>query len=493
LESDRVSDGEAPATWRRLSGEDAVFVYSETPSMPMHTMGTVIIDPTTVTGGFGFEQIAATVAARIHRMPPFRQRLLEIPLGLGHPVLVDDPDFRVENHLHHLALPAPGGMRELAEVVGYLASRPLERHQPLWEMWVLDGLVGRRVALVTKLHHCMMDGASGSNQMAGLMDLEPTPVVESAPPWKPAPLPSWLSLAARSAGSRLVNPVRLGQLVFDTLNGMRRRGRVEHSLDEAEGDASLADRPIPETPFNHALTPRRSVAYGSVSLDAVKRVKNAFGVTVNDAVLAAGTLALRRYLLSRDALPEEPLVCAVPISLKNAAEKRQFSNKVSTFAVRLPTHLDDPRAVVHAVHRQTARAKQLHQAADGGVLPDWLELVPPLLTHYLMQLVSDFDLAELSKPLWNVLISNMQGPPMPLYFGGARVEAVYPMGPVGEGMGLNITLLSNMGRIDIGVLSCSEIVPDPAEIAEGFDAALAELERSFAPSARPRPFRAVPG
>jgi WS/DGAT/MGAT family acyltransferase len=463
---------------RRLSGEDAIFVYGETPLMPMHTMGTVLLDPSGVPGGFDFERIARTVASRIHLIPPFRQRLLEVPLGLGHPVLVDDPDFDLANHLHRVAVPAPGGLRELAGIVGDLAGRLLDRHQPLWEMWAVEGLEGGRIALVMKMHHCMIDGASGSSQMAGLMDLTPDARPDPpAVPWSPAPLPSWLTLAARSAGSRLVGPARLGRLAFGTAREMWERGRARRRI-ERESGAGEGDLPVPRTLFNRALSAHRSVAYGSIPLEAVKRVKNAFGVTVNDAVLAASALALRRYLQAREALPAEPLLCAVPISLKSDREKQDFSNKVSSLWIRLPTQLGDPEAVVRAVRRETERAKTVHGATEEDMVPAWLELAPPLLTTAGVRLFSELHLADRTPPFVNVIVSNMKGPPVPLYFGGARVEAVYPMGPVGEGMGLNITLLSNMGRIDVGVLTCREIVPDPWEIAEDLSQALAELERA---------------
>jgi WS/DGAT/MGAT family acyltransferase len=473
----------------RLSFTDAVFIYGETASMPMHTMGTVLIDPSDVPGGFGFDQIAETVAARIHLIPPFRQRLLEVPFAIGHPVLVDDPDFRLENHLHRLAVPAPGRMQELAQLVGDLAGRPVERHQPLWEMWAVEGLAGGRIALVTKLHHCIIDGASGASQMAGLMDLEPDATVEAPEPWNPPPLPSTLSLTMRSVGSRFVGPVRFGRLLFDTARGMGQRQRAVREIADPER-ASLLEFP-PKTPLNRAVTPRRSVAYGSVSLADVKRVKNAFGVTVNDVVLAASALALRRYLEARDGLPDEPLVCAVPVSLKSESEKKNLSNKVSAFAIRLPTHLEDAGEVVEAVRREMANAKHVHEAVTEDLLPEWLGLLPPTLTQLGVQLFSELDVADRVPPLWNVVVSNMMGPPVPLYFGGARVEAVYPMGPVAEGIGLNITLLSNMGRLDVGVLTCREVVPDPEAVTEAFARALEDLQRAAEGRESPAPQAAL--
>jgi diacylglycerol O-acyltransferase len=470
-------DEARPHEPRRLSGQDAIFVYGETPAMPMHTIGTVLLDPSRVTGGFGFEQIEKTLAARIDRMAPFRQRLLEVPLGFGHPMLADDPDFRLENHLHRLAVPAPGGLRELAGLVGELAGRPLDRHQPLWEMWAVEGLEGGRIALVTKLHHCMMDGASGSSQMGALMDLDPDASPPQPPPgtWSPPPLPSALALAARSFGSRFVSPARVARLVGATARGLRARRRAEREIarsgEERPGILELA----PATPFNRAISAHRSVAYGSAPLAEVKRVKNAFGVTVNDAVLAACTLALRRWFLAREALPATPLLCMVPVSLKSETEKQELSNKVSGMTIRLPTQLEDPEAVVRAVHRETADAKQVFHAVEDDFVPAWLQLVPPLLATYGSRLYSELQLADRVPPIVNLVVSNMMGPPVPLFFGGALVEAIYPMGPVGEGVGLNITLLSNMGRLDVGVLACRELVPDPWEISEGITRALAML------------------
>jgi WS/DGAT/MGAT family acyltransferase len=468
---------------RRLSGRDAIFVYGETATMPMHTLGTLILDPSGVPGGFGFEQIAATLAARIDRMPPFRQRLLTVPLGIGHAVLVDDPGFRLENHLHRLAVPAPGGLRELAEVVGELAGRPLDRHQPLWEMWAVEGLEGGRIALVAKLHHCMMDGASGASQMSGLLDLEPDATRPPPQPWSPPPLPSPLALAARSVGSRFVSPLRLGRLAWGTARGLLARRRAEREAARAGEERPGILELGPPTPFNRALSTHRSVAYGSAPLAEVKRLKRAFGVTVNDLVLAACAIVIRDYLRERDALPDRPLLCMVPVSLKAEAERQELSNKVSGMTIRLPTHLEDPEAIVRAVHRETEDAKRVFQAVEDDVVPAWLELVPPLATGFGAQLFSELHVADRVPPVVNLVVSNMRGPPFPLYFGGARVEAVYPMGPVGEGVGLNVTLLSNMGRLDVGVLACRELVPDPWEIADGFTRALAVLSSRAARSA----------
>jgi WS/DGAT/MGAT family acyltransferase len=458
---------------RRLSGNDAIYLYGESETMPMHTMGTMIVDASPHPD-FDFDHVVATIRSRIHQMPPFRQRLLEIPFDLGNPILVDDPDFCVENHLRRIGVPEPGGLRELGEVVGMLAERPLERTKPLWEMWYVDGMQDGRIALVTKLHHCVMDGASGSAQMAGLLDLEPD--AEAPQPteeWDPKPLPSVLELASSSAFERVVSPQRAAGVLFDTAKGVLARMRAEQEIDE-RGESRVGWM-APRTPLNRSITQHRSVAYGSVLLDDIKRVKRAFGVTVNDAILAAYSLALRQYLLERDGLPDVPLHCSIPVSLKSDDERQDFSNKVTGTTIELPTQIEDPAEVVEAIHLATKNAKAVLDAVEGEIIPQWLEMVPGSIAELLMTAVKNLKVADLMPLPFNVILSNIMGPPIPLYVGGARVEAVFPMGPVAEGMGLNVTVLSNMGRLDIGVQTCTEVVPDPWEITRAFSQAVGEL------------------
>ena len=466
-------DPSKPRKPRRLSGNDAIYLYGESDSMPMHTLGTMIVDASTHPD-FDFNHVLATIRSRIHLMPPFRQRLLEIPFDLGNPILADDPDFRVEDHVRRIGVPMPGGLRELSEVVGMIAEQPLERTKPLWEMWYVDGMQDGRIALVTKLHHCVMDGASGSAQMAGLLDIEPdaevTPPSES---WNPEPLPSALELAGSSAFERVVSPQRVAGVLFDTAKGFLSRIRAEQEID-SRGEERVGWIG-PRTPLNRSLTRHRSVAYGSVLLDDIKRVKSAFGVTVNDAVLAAYSLVLRQYLLERDALPDQPLHCSVPVSLKTEAERQDLSNKVTGATIALPTHLDDPVAVIEAIHLATENAKSVLAAVEVDIIPQWLEMIPGSLAEFAINAVRDTKIVDIVPPIFNVILSNVMGPPIPLYFGGARVEAVYPMGPCGEGMGLNVTVLSNMGRLDIGVLACTEAVPDPWEVTQAFSRAVGEL------------------
>jgi len=332
---------------------------------------------------------------------------------------------------------------------------------------------------VTKMHHCLMDGASGANQIANLLDLTPeTPPLTPPAPWSPPGLPRPAELLRGPYSSGLVHPVALGSAVTATARGMWSRLRVQ--LEAAfgrESVPSLFDR-APATPFNGAITPHRVAAFASLSLEDVKLVKNTFRVTVNDVVLAACACALRKHLRSRDGLPEGPLVCGCPVSTKSGEEVGEFSNKLSVMTVRLPTDLEAPEDVLEAVHRDAEAAKRALGVVEDDLAGAWFDLVPPGLAGVATRLFSDLGLADWVPAFVNLIISNVAGPPLPLYLAGARVDAIYPMGPIGEGVGLNITVLSNVDRIDIGVLGCRELVPGIDDIAADVVAAVEQLKET---------------
>lgn len=469
----RVTRQEEHQAVRRLSSVDTAFLRLETPSMLMHSLGVSILDPSTVPGGaFDHRRIVASVESRLHEMTPLRQRLVEPPFAWGRPILVDDPDFCIENHVRRAALPCPGTLRELAELVGDIAGRPLVRERPLWEMWVVEGLEGGNLAVVSKMHHCMVDGVGSSNRMGSMLDLEPDTAGTPGPEWSPPPLPTGLQRLRQTFDTGLVGPVEIAGLVARTVRSLWRRSLTQRELAR-EGDAPPAGS-VPRPRFSGAITPHRCVAFGSASLADVKEIKNEFDVKVNDVVLAACALSLRRYLAAHDDLPEEPLACAVPVSLRSDAD-REFSNKVSFMSVSLPTHLEEPEAAIRSVHRETRRAKRLFEAVEPDLMEAWMGLVAPPVLGVAARLYSGLGLADRVPMPFNLGISNVPGPPIPLYMAGARVLATYPMGPVFDGIGLNITVLSNMGRVDIGAMACPEMVPDVWDITEGFGQAVAEL------------------
>jgi len=309
--------------------------------------------------------------------------------------------------------------------------------------------------------------------MESLLDREPAAAAAPGPEWNALPLPTGLERLRLTFDTGLVGPVALVGLVARTARSVWRRRRTQLEL-AGEGESPPFYTSAPRTRFSGAITSHRCVAFGSAPLADVKQIKNAFGVTVNDAVLAACALSLRRYLADHDDLPEEPLVCGVPVSLRSA-EERDFSNKVSFMFVSLPTHLEEPEAVIRAVHEESRRAKRLFEAIEPDLMEGWLGLVAPPLLGVAARLYSGLELAKYIPMPANCAISNVPGPLTPHYMAGARVLATYPMGPLFDGSGINITVLSNMGRMDIGVMACPETVPDVWDIAEGFAQAMAEL------------------
>jgi WS/DGAT/MGAT family acyltransferase len=313
--------------------------------------------------------------------------------------------------------------------------------------------------------------------MGTLLDLAPDASPE--PPqeeWDPPPLPSRTELLGQALRPRLPQPLGFARLVGATVRGAYQRNRARGELERRGEHVPGGGASTPQTRFSGAITAHRSVAFASASLDTIKFIKNSFGVTVNDTVLAACTLALRRYLEAQDDLPEEPLACVVPVSTKSAEEKQEFSNKVSAMFVQLPTHMDHPNDILKTVAAETRAAKYVFEAAEDAVVEGWSEWAPPALIAIGARLFSGLDVADWVHTPINCVVSNMPGPQVPLYWGGARVEAIYPMGPVAESVGLNLTVLSNRDRLDFGVMACRDTVPDVWDIADGFAQAVAEFE-----------------
>jgi diacylglycerol O-acyltransferase / wax synthase len=459
----------------RLAGMDASFFYIETPTQHMHVMALVILDPMTMPGGYSFSRLRGMFERRLSRLPRFRQRVRMVPLGLDHPVWEDDPDFDLDSHLHHVALPLPGTQRELARLVADVASRPLDRTVPLWEAWVIEGLERGRVALFTKVHHAAMDGVSGAAVLAYLLDGRPDMPEPEVEPWTPIP-PAWeVALLARGLWSS-TNRLRLSHL--PTFVGEIGRSVVDTLRAAAANVEDLAPAlpfETPILPFNRAISPRRAVAFARTRLDDLKLIRSVFGVTVNDVVLAACTLSLRRYLQRQHELPAVPLVAAVPVAVRSETDRDKIDNRVSTLFVRLPVHLDHPIAQLEAVAADTARAKALHRAVGGTMLRDLVQFAPAPIFSGMMQLYSRLRLADRHRPPVNLIISNVPGPQVPLYAAGAQVESIFPMGPIIDGAGLNLTVLSNTGRVDFGAIGCRETVPELDTIAEGFAEAIDEL------------------
>ena len=467
---------------QRLSGVDGLFVEMETKRMPQAVVAVLVLDPSGIPGGYAYEVIRDHFASRLDEIPSFRRRLLHVPLRLGRSILVDDPDFDVDNHIHRAGLPAPGSRRELAEFVADVAGRPLDRGRPLWEAWVLEGLDEDNIALVAKTHHSLMDGVTGAGFISRLFDLTPVsagdapdgaavaPLTPSL--WAPPRLPSPLRLLAGAVPHAVTEPVGFARSGVGAAKGVVSFLR-EAALRPDGAAAPTLPFTAPMTPFNGSISSRRTIAYARAELADLKTIKDAYGCTVNDVVLTACGLSLGRWLRDHGGVPDRPLVATLPVAVSDT--RRVTGNKVSTMFVKLPTTADDPVAALESVRSDSLRAKNLHRALGAETIMELAELAPRILTNLATQLYTGWNLANHHRPVYNVIISNVPGPPMPLYMQGARLLAFYPHGPIFEGTGLNITVMSYQGSVDIGIIGDRESVRDVEQIADGFVDAVAEL------------------
>ena len=468
---------------KRLAGIDAAFLYLETPSMHSHVVASIVLDPSTSPEPFDLARMKQLLDARMHLLAPFRRRLAWVPFNLSHPVWIEDPDFDLDDHVHHTTLPAPGTVEQLATLVGEIASRPIDRSRPLWELWYVDGLHGDAgghvdgdlVALVTKIHHSAIDGVTGADLMAQLFDLDAGAPVEPETPstWEPEPVPNPLVLATDALAHVLSNPGKLVRVLARSLQSFADAFQ-EVRTPSVDHPSPALPLTAPRVRWSASITPSRDVAFSRAALDDLRAVKAHFGVTVNDVVLAACTLAIRAYLVAHDDLPEDPLICSVPVSVRGQTDI-DASNQVSAMFVRLPVQLDDPGEVLATIHGETKAAKVMQSAIGAKTLQELAQFIPGAAFNQAARLYSSLHLADRHKPIHNVIISNVPGPPVPLYAAGAQVRSVVPLGPLMEGAGLNITVLSNMGNVDFGVVGCTELVPDIWDLASAFPAAVAAL------------------
>jgi WS/DGAT/MGAT family acyltransferase len=481
---------------QRLTGLDAAFLSMETASSPMHVAGLMVLDPSGMADGFDFDRVRRFYASRLHLAAPFRRRLVEVPGGLHHPVWIEDPDFDLDDHLHHIAVPPPGTDRQLADLAAHLMAIPLDRRRPLWDAWIIEGLEGGHVAVLTKVHHAAIDGVSGNEITVAMLQLAPD---DEAPPpeepWLPENVPSDVELVGYALSSLARQPFRVAKALRRTTESalqLRRRNR------QPETTPPPAPFSAPRTSFNVAITPRRSYAFTSVALDDVKQVKNTFGVTVNDVVLGLCGGALRGYLEARGEPVDEPLVAMVPVSVRTEAEAGTHGNRVSSLLCTLASDLDDPVARLAAIHEGTKEAKDQHRAIGAEALMDWAEFAAPALAGRAARLYSRTRMADRHRPLFNVTISNVPGPPFPLYSAGARLLAHYPLGPIVDGGGLNMTVMSYEDHLDFGLLACPDLLDDVWSIADGLRDELDRLvklavERSTPKAARATRRTATPG
>ncbi len=454
-----------------------------------------MLDPSTRPNGrLELADMHNLVTERLPLLPPFRWRLKQIPLGLDYPYWIDDPDCDLEYHVRELALAPPPTDAKLAEQVARIVARPLDRARPLWELYLIQGLQDGNVGLLTKIHHAAVDGMSGAEIMSALLDLtpegrEPPPPSDSEPDREPGELemlargllgaPRYLERVVRALPSTVPN-LEDAPILGD-LPGAKTLGRTTARLARAlrGGESRVLERTAlspPRTTFNGRVSPHRRFAFGRLALDDVKAVKNEYGYTVNDVVVALCAGAVRKWLLEHEELPDRPLVTQVPVSVRSEAQQGTYGNRIGMMSVPLFTNEADPVERLRRTHEALRTAKERHKALPAQLLQDATQFIPPAVFARAARV--SFSLAATRKPIWNLVVSNVPGPPFPLYCAGARVVANYPVSVITDGMGLNITVMSYMGDLDFGIVACRDMMPDAWPLLDDLRDALDELAKA---------------
>ncbi len=477
------------AELRQLTALDAQFLAIESDRNYGHVGGLAILDPSTAPGGkLTVEDLRSLILDRVHLVAPFTQRLVEVPFSIDWPYWTQDEHFDIGYHCREIALPAPGSHEQLLEQVGRIYSRRLDRSRPLWEIYLIHGLEGGKVALLSKSHHAAIDGMSGSEILTALYDITPEPrdvgvpdeLPDQTPPDGKDLLLMWakgIPRAPLNIADRLATVVPHVDMALSAfgLPGSRRISRIMSRARVRFGaEEEVIERPpikAPKGPYGAPLSPHRVFGLGSVSLDDVKTVKNAFGVKVNDVVICLVSGAVREHLTFSGQLPEEPLLGMIPVSVRTEEERGTFGNKVSAMIAPLPTHLDDPVERLEFIHSEMRVAKDSHDALPAETLRDLTAFVPPALHARAARVVTQMA-GRFTRPPWNVIISNVPGPPIDLYFAGAKLEAMFPLSIISDGIGLNVTIMSYRNSIDIGITADREQTPEVQTLIDGMQSEL---------------------
>lgn len=462
---------------QQLSGLDAAFLHLESDRTPMHVGSVSIFKPSATNKRFTFHDFTEHIRSRLHLSRTFRQRLAELPLNLGLPYWIEDAGFNLNYHLHHVGLPAPGGMKELRRLASHIFSRPLNRAKPLWEITFVDSL--DRVddlpegcfALISKIHHAAIDGVSGMEIMGAMLDPKGVERKLELDTWRPEKPPSEWDLIREATGQAMRTPSDLLNFVGETLY---KAGRI--AAHPQITDLALPPMPMtaPRTRFNNIVSPHRVFGGTAFDLKRIKAIKNKLpGVTVNDVVLAICSGGLRSYLLETNELPGDSLTAMVPISLRSANQSGSMGNQVSAMLVNLGTKHEQPLRRLRAVHRSSRGSKVYSSALSAAQIMD---LIPGSTAALAARLYSRMHLARRHKPFYNLVITNVPGPQLPLCLGSSEMIQTLGMAPITDGQGMILVVSSYNGQLSISATSCSEMMPDLQVFFRHLETSLDELE-----------------
>jgi diacylglycerol O-acyltransferase len=461
-----------------MSGADATFLYFETPTSHMHVLGTIVVD-TKDCPGWSADDVIATFEQRLDLLEPFRRKLVGATLRLHHPVWMDDPDVDVASHVSRVHCPEPGTMKELAREVAAFASRQLDRNRPLWECLVVEGMADGRAAIVLKLHHCAVDGVGAARILGQVFDLGPEGRTEAElmgaraeAKSRQLPEPSLLDVALHTFTGLAMRPVNIVRFLPTAVRAVT--GIVNHRRSDEDTSGGALPLTAPRVHFNGSITAGRVVAYVDVALQDVKDIKKIVGGTFNDAITSITGGALRAYLAAQDDLPESSLIAVIPVSVRGGDDDIA-ANRTSAMFTSLGTDIADPVERLKVVRQANLVGKGTQSAVGDNIVGQISELAPPNTTAAIARFYGSLRLADRHPVVHNVVISNVAGPPIQIWMAGAKVDGLYPLGPVLEGPGLNITIVSYRDRVGFGLIACDTNLPDIDALAAQFPIAVAAL------------------
>ena len=464
----------------QISGSDAAFLYAESPTSPMHIATLNIVE-----GSLKFEDFKKIIASKLHLIPKFRQRLLNVPMNLDYPYWVDDPNFDLDLHLNRIKLPDPSNWRTLRDLTSTLFSAPLDLRRPLWSIHFIEGIDKIKqvpkgsVAIVTKVHHVMIDGSSGVGLMGVLYDSDENGKQKkrSKPkPFSPEPLPDELSLLLKSGYEFLKNPFKIPRTVSETIYSFIKSKAANKLSIQKEFNSTKF--PVPITIFNGSISAKRTWGTAILSFDRINALRKVMGGSINDIILAICAGAIRRYLVEKEKLPLHPLVANVPISIRTE-NSAKMNNQIANMMIQLATHIENPLARLEYIQEQTMLGKSRHNTMGAKTLAKMADVVPFGLANLAAGLYSKYNIKDLHRPPFNVTITNVPGPRGLLYLNGHKVVSIFGLTPVVDGFGLIIAAFSYNGQVSITTTSDSKTMPDADVFSKYIRESANELEEEI--------------